>query len=249
MSTGFHKSPVARSGRYLFLSDHTMPATRKSVSTAKSTKAYSQPTASSEPTTDFHGSGSGKEEVIHRLQVILNDKAPEGLPLLNQLLQLLKPNPLEIVEAEKRARSIVIAGIPEAGSDLEPLDRVNHTEAMTHKVLNALGVEARPNEIYRMGNVMEGKTRLIKCVLPSERFLFTALRNAPALRNLTGFDHVYIRRSMTREEREKDKELRRQAHNLNLTEHNGRKVYVVYRNQVVKASEIPQIKARDSKNL
>ncbi|KIH51004.1 hypothetical protein ANCDUO_18913, partial [Ancylostoma duodenale] len=164
--------------------------------------------------------------------MILSDKAPEGLPLLNQLLQLLKPNPLEIVEAEKRTRSIVIAGIPEHGRDLEPPDRVNHTEAMTCKVLNALGVEAHPSEIYRMDDVIEGNTRLIKCVLPSERFVVVkALCSAPALRNLSGFDLVYVRRSMTREEREKDKELRRQAHDLNLKEHHGSKVYVVYRSQ------------------
>ncbi|EYC39262.1 hypothetical protein Y032_0665g1322 [Ancylostoma ceylanicum] len=226
-----------------------MPATRKGTSTARTSKGHSQPTASSIATTGIQGPGSEKEEVIRKLQEILNDKAPEALPLLNQLLQLLKPNPQEIVEEEKRARSIVIAGIPEAEGDLEPVERVSHTEAMTYKVLNALGVEARPTEVYRMGDVAKGKTRLIKCVLPSERFLLKALRNAPALRNLTGFDHVYIRRSMTREEREKDRELRRQAHDLNINEHNGSKVYVVYRSQVVKVSDIPKIKASVAKNF
>ncbi|KIH47157.1 hypothetical protein ANCDUO_22787 [Ancylostoma duodenale] len=74
-----------------------------------------------------------------------------------------------------------------------------------------------------MDDVAKGKTRLIKCVLLPERFLFKALRNAPALQNLAGFDRVYIRRSMTREERAVEKELRRQAHDLNLNQHNGSK--------------------------
>ncbi|EYC36126.1 hypothetical protein Y032_0930g3090 [Ancylostoma ceylanicum] len=119
---------------------------------------------------------------------------------------------------------------------------------MTSKVLCALGVEARPTEIYRMGDYSEGKVRLIKCVSPSERFFHKALRNAPTLRNLRGFDRIYIRRSMTREEREKDKDLRRQAHELNAKGLNGNKIYVVYRNQIVKVSDIPKIKATTSKN-
>ncbi|KIH58635.1 hypothetical protein ANCDUO_11155 [Ancylostoma duodenale] len=184
-----------------------MPATRKSSSTARTTKAYSQPTASVAPTTVSQGPGSDKEE------------------------------------------SLVIAGILEAEGDLEPLERVSRTEAMIHKVLNALGIEALPTEIYRMGDVAKSKARLIKCVLPSERFFFKALRNAQALQNLAGFDRVYIRRSMTREEREMEKELRRQAHDLNLNQHNGSKVYVVYRGQLVKDADIPKRKASVAKNF
>ncbi|KIH53929.1 hypothetical protein ANCDUO_15927 [Ancylostoma duodenale] len=81
-----------------------MPATRKSSSTARTAKAYSKPTATASvaPATVSHGPRSDKEE-------------------------LLGPNPQEIVEEEKRARSLVIAGIPEAEGDLE---RVSRTEAM-----------------------------------------------------------------------------------------------------------------------
>ncbi|KIH53930.1 hypothetical protein ANCDUO_15928 [Ancylostoma duodenale] len=100
-----------------------------------------------------------------------------------------------------------------------------------------------------MGDVATGKTRLIKCVLPSERFLFKALRNAPDLQNLAGFDRVYIRRSMTRDEREMEKELRRQAHYLNLNQHNGSRVYVVYRSQLVRAADIAKMKASVAKDF
>lgn len=74
------------------------------------------------------------------------------------------------------------------------------------------------------------------------KFFLKALRNAPSLRKLSGLDHLYIRRSMTREERENDKEPRKLTHDLNVKEYNGKKVHVVHRNEVVKASEIPKIK-------
>ncbi|VDL74984.1 unnamed protein product [Nippostrongylus brasiliensis] len=44
----------------------------------------------------------------------LEQKAPETLPLLDQLMIFLTPNPKEIVDAEKRSRSVVITEIPEA---------------------------------------------------------------------------------------------------------------------------------------
>ncbi|EYB88700.1 hypothetical protein Y032_0242g3402 [Ancylostoma ceylanicum] len=215
-----------------------MPSTRKATSRAKSMRTNSQPTISH--VEDATLQGTDEEEVLFRLQSILADKALEALPLLNQLMQLLRPNPQEVVESEKRARSLVIAGVAEAEGDLEPFERLAHTEAATCKVLSALGVEARPTEIYRMGDLTEGKTRLIKCVLPSTKFLYKALRNAPTLRSLSGFDRIYIMRSMTRKEREKEKELRRQAHELNTTQHNGKKVYAVYRSQIAKAADIPK---------
>ncbi|KIH65490.1 hypothetical protein ANCDUO_04191 [Ancylostoma duodenale] len=207
-----------------------MPSTRKTTfsqaaTNSRTTKA--NPTSSVTPSKAAASPESAKEEVTLRLRSILNDKAPEALPLLDQLLDMLRLDPCEIIESEKRARSIVIAGVAEAEGELVPVDRQAHTEAMTCRVLNALGVEARPTEIYRMGDYSEGEVRLIKCVLPSERFFHKALRNAPTLRNLRGFDRIFIRRSMTREEREREKDLRRQAHELNAKDHNGAKIYVV----------------------
>ncbi|EYC13163.1 hypothetical protein Y032_0044g1007 [Ancylostoma ceylanicum] len=137
-----------------------MPATRKTTSTTRSVKAYSQPVRSNAPE-PVHQE-SDKDQVILSLQSILANKAAEALPLLNHLIQLLRLNPREIIESEKGASSIVIAGIAEAEG--EPIERLAHTEAETCKVSSALGVEARPTEIYRMGDYTEGRARLIKCV-------------------------------------------------------------------------------------
>ncbi|KIH54541.1 hypothetical protein ANCDUO_15313 [Ancylostoma duodenale] len=194
-----------------------MAVTRKTASNARTSKTDSQPTI--QPTANTFATGPDKNEVIERLQSILAHKAPEALPLLDQLIQLLKPDPRELIESEKRTKSIVIAGIAEPEGVSDPFQRLAHTKAETCKVLSALGVEARPTEVYRMGDFTEGKARLIKCVLPSESFFRKALRNAPTLRHIHGFDHIYVRRSFTREQREKEKELRRQARKLNTTKH------------------------------
>ncbi|KIH56949.1 hypothetical protein ANCDUO_12868 [Ancylostoma duodenale] len=214
-----------------------MPVTRKSTATARTTRALSQPVP--EPASPVTSKTLEKEEVLSKLQAILETKAPEALPLLNQLLELSKINPREIIENAPA----------EAEGDLNPSERLAHTEAAVQNVLDVLGVEARPSEVYRLGVVSDGKPRLIKCVLPSQRFYFVALRNARSLRSVSGFDHIYVRRSMSREEREKDKHKRRQAQELNEKNHGGNRVFVVYGNQVVKASDIPKIKKSTAKNF
>ncbi|EYC16424.1 hypothetical protein Y032_0033g2651 [Ancylostoma ceylanicum] len=223
-----------------------MPIARKSTNSTKTTKAAQTTSELPPPLTS---KTSEKEQVISQLQAILEVKAPEALPLLNQLLQLSRIDPREIVETEKRSRSIVISGVAEAEGDLSPSERLAHTEAAVNNVLDVLGVEARPSEVYRMGALTEGKPRLIKCVLPSAQFYSVALRNARSLRSISGFDHIFVRRSMTREEREKDRDLRRQVRELNDKDHHGNRVFVVYRNQIVKASEIPKLKHSASKNF
>ena len=52
---------------------------------------------------------------------------------------------------------------------------------------------------------------------------------------------------MTREEHEKDRMLRKKAHELNMKKQNGNKVYVVYKSQIVKASDIPKLRASQAK--
>ena len=53
---------------------------------------------------------------------------------------------------------------------------------------------------------------------------------------------------MTREERTGFREMRRRVQELNEKEHNGRKVYVAYKDQVIKVSEINKQKL-DRKNI
>ncbi|KIH46096.1 hypothetical protein ANCDUO_23853, partial [Ancylostoma duodenale] len=93
--------------------------------------------------------------LLSKLLAILEEKAPEAVPLLNQLITALRPNPKDIVESEKRSRSIVISGMPETGRELTASQRQAHTELSVIKMLDALDIEAKPVEIYRMGTLTD----------------------------------------------------------------------------------------------
>ncbi|KAK6028366.1 endonuclease/exonuclease/phosphatase family protein [Ostertagia ostertagi] len=118
----------------------------------------------------------------------------------------------------------------------------------SYRESDALDVEARPAEVYRLSRREEGKCRLIKCVFSSRKFFFDALKNAKLLKNSEIFKNVFIRRSMTPAELEKGKQLRARANELNQSVQGGEKVYVVFRQQVVKRSDIPSILRQSPKN-
>ncbi|VDN22604.1 unnamed protein product [Cylicostephanus goldi] len=52
-------------------------------------------------------------KLLSQIQSILISKAPEVMPLSEQLLTLFRPPTRESIEDEKRSRSIVILGVPE----------------------------------------------------------------------------------------------------------------------------------------
>ncbi|KAK5972288.1 hypothetical protein GCK32_013556 [Trichostrongylus colubriformis] len=121
--------------------------------------------------------------LLSELHSVLQQKAPEALPLLEKLVSSLILDPTEIVEAEKRSRSVIIAGVPEKWEDSSPSQRQAATE------------EA----------------------------------NAKELRNVSEFENVFIRRSPTSEELEKERKLRARARELNEGLPNGERLYVVFR--------------------
>ena len=184
--------------------------------------------------------------LLDQMQEILCTKAPEVLPLLEEFVSNLPFLSTKIIESEKRARSVVISGIPEAETALPALVRQEHTEKYVYNILNSLDVETRPLEIYRMGKITNGKPRYVKCVLPSKFYCLDLLSKASRLRSIPDLQGVYIRKSMTPEERAKDRELRNIAREKNHKE--GKRTYVVYRNEVVKVADIQANFSRFPKN-
>ncbi|KHJ99344.1 hypothetical protein OESDEN_00656 [Oesophagostomum dentatum] len=110
-----------------------------------------------------------------KLLLKAKDKAPEAIPLLNKLVSVLSLSPKEIIEEEKRSRSVVISGLPEPSNDMPAFERQT----------------------------------------------------------------VFIGKSMTEAERSRHKELRAEANRRNQMEYQGNKVYVVYRDMVIKSGDIP----------
>ncbi|KIH64635.1 hypothetical protein ANCDUO_05053 [Ancylostoma duodenale] len=125
---------------------------------------------------------------------------------------------------------------------MKPSQRLLHTESLVTNVLDTPKVEARPVEVYRMGKPEVGKTRLVKVVFSSQQPCLLTLRRARWLREQDQHRSVFIRKSMTLEERIKFKQLRKDAYERNQLEHNGNKVYVVCKDMVVKAFYIPSIR-------
>ncbi|VDP63681.1 unnamed protein product, partial [Heligmosomoides polygyrus] len=101
-----------------------------------------------------------------------------------------------VSECERR-RSIVLHGVPELFAS-NPMDKLCHDFDYVANTLSFVGVEAFPMSLYRMGKPT--KCRLLKVILPSSYHQRAALRNAPSLR-FSPFKGVYIRRSLTFEER------------------------------------------------
>uniref|UniRef100_A0A7I4XWK3 KH_dom_type_1 domain-containing protein n=1 Tax=Haemonchus contortus TaxID=6289 RepID=A0A7I4XWK3_HAECO len=126
---------------------------------------------------------------------------------INALVSKLPQTIADAVEADKRDRSLVIFGIPESASDVSSSRRQKEVEDKVTEVLDVLGVECRPVEVYRMGRPGGSRPRLIKLVLPSKSHWASALSNSYRLRN-SGLSNVYIRKSLTREEREHEFRLR-----------------------------------------
>lgn len=88
------------------------------------------------------------------------------------------------VDAEKRARSVVLSGIPEPYLAPPSSGKQQQLESKVIEILDQLVVNCRPVEIYRMGRP-ESHThaRLIKLVLPSRSHWVAALSNSNELRS------------------------------------------------------------------
>nr|CDJ82952.1 unnamed protein product [Haemonchus contortus] len=169
--------------------------------------------------------------------IIERNKDPLLEPLLIALSDKIPREFSESINSEKKARSIVVYGLEEAGTELRPSERQKDLEEKVTKVLDALKVECRPCEVYRMGKPDPKRPRLVKVVLPASSHWRTALANARLLRN-AGFPSVFIRKSMTLEERQRDFMLRQLARDRN--KGLSSKEWVVYKDQLVHIKNLPR---------
>nr|CDJ90946.1 hypothetical protein HCOI_01249700 [Haemonchus contortus] len=157
----------------------------------------------------------------------------------NMLIALSEKIPMEfadLLESDKRSRSIVISGLEEGQDGLRSSARQRDLEDKVARVLDAVDVECRPAEIYRVGKPNSKHPRLVKVVLPSRSHRRRALANARLLRD-TGFPKIFIRRSMTEDERKREYELRQEARERN--KGSGVREWVVYHGQLKRAAELP----------
>uniref|UniRef100_A0A7I4YTI5 Transposase_22 domain-containing protein n=1 Tax=Haemonchus contortus TaxID=6289 RepID=A0A7I4YTI5_HAECO len=162
---------------------------------------------------------------------------------INALITKLPQTISEAVEGEKRGRSLVIYGIPESADELPPSSKQREVEAKVTEILDVLGVECRPSEVYRMGRPGGPHPRLVKLVLPAKGHWITAISNSHRLRN-SSWSNVFVRRSLTKEERDREFHLREEcrARNKQL----GHREWAVYRGELSRVDDLR--KSRISEN-
>lgn len=143
---------------------------------------------------------------------------------------------INAVESEKRGRSLVISGLPEAEPNTSLTAKRKDLEEKVSGVLEVLQVDCYPLEVYRMGKPGGARPRLVKIVMPSKSYWAAALSNAYKLRG-SDLRDVYIRKSMTESERKEDFELRKECRDRN-AKLNYRK-WVVYRGAITDVDDLP----------
>ena len=95
----------------------------------------------------------------------------------------------------------------------KPSARQNSDLKAVQSLLDELDVEAKPVTVYRMGPREDDdgnkRTRLLKVVMPASVHARLALKNSKNLKNVDGYKKVFVRPSLTREERVEQAELRK----------------------------------------
>ena len=145
----------------------------------------------------------------------------------------------EALEDEARRRSLVIDGLPESTA-ATPSVRVAEDSGAVTALLDELGVEAQPLAVYRMGKASPTRPRLVKVLLPFSSAQRSALAASKKLKHSAKFGRVFVRPSLSADERRRAFELRQEARER---KKNGEDV-IVFRDAVIKRSDHPANKMR-----
>ena len=116
------------------------------------------------------------------------------------------PSHVTVTSDPDLERSVVIRGVPENYSN-STFDRTTHDYSCVNTLLNFLGVECFPKAVYRMGSPRSNSSRLLKVVLPTSRFQKEVIKRKAKLR-YSSYNGVFIRSSLTKEERDRRREQR-----------------------------------------
>lgn len=140
---------------------------------------------------------------------------------------------IEITAEEKeRRRSVVVSGLPESDAHSARGKFIDDTNTVS-QLLDAIDVECDAVQTYRLGKPIAGRARLVKIVFPTSYFQSDCLKKAKNLKSSNNFKRVFIRPSMTREQREADYLLRQR---LRAANEEGKKTgqhYHIYRGDIV----------------
>ena len=140
----------------------------------------------------------------------------------------------EALQRFQRREFLIISGLQEnsTGSLSE------RTEADTESVKSlaeSIGLEGfKPTEVLRIGQINQARARLLRVKCPTVRDRAALLRGSKRLHNDPSFKNVYVNPDLTRQQRERNKELRRE---VKIRREIGEDV-TIYRGEIVKKSTL-----------
>lgn len=128
-------------------------------------------------------------------------------------------------EEKERRRSIVISGLPEPQGI--PSVRAKEDSGSVVKLLDEIDAEATICSCYRLGARKTGANRLVKVVFSTSQQQKQVLRNAKKLKNSIQFKKIFLRPSLTLEQRQRESQLWEECKKLREDPKNRGKVKIV----------------------
>ena len=155
----------------------------------------------------------------------------------------------DFFDEEKRAHSIVVQNLPESEKQ-SATERARDDQKAVEQILDVCNIQTIPTAVFRMGQTKAGsnaraRPRLVKVELPSRALARAFLSNRGKLRSNSSLKTVFIRPSLTFEERQLHAELTKKKFELNgklANDERDKNPYVVYGPtgswQLIRRSEI-----------
>ena len=136
-------------------------------------------------------------------------------------------------------RSVVVSGLKESTLEIAS-KRLEKDEEIVQKMLDVFDIEVRPLAVFRMGKKMAEKPRLLKIEFASRSVVSKIMTRKKAMSKHDDFKRVYIRPSMSFEDRQKRKQLQNECTEMNKQNPSSdpSQQYVIYANKIIKRSEI-----------
>ena len=135
-------------------------------------------------------------------------------------------------EDQERRRSLVIAGIEEPSDNFTKRDQYKKDRESIQEIFDVLDIATDPVCSYRLGKPDKNKRRLMKVILPSSFFQTQALRSAKQLKGHAKFNGIFLRPSLTKEERDAEYQMRKHVRELKAS---GMTKYRISKGKIINA--------------
>lgn len=130
-------------------------------------------------TTSHHGSGSAR----------INAAAVDEHLGIDEMMA-------EFTERQKRARNVIVFGVPESRNDNNAERRIADKD-WVDRVFSYLGASPVISSVSRLGTIAENKRRPLKVVLQSDEYVRTVLQKSKNLRGHQEYSNIYVSSDQT----------------------------------------------------